>query len=102
MQVKANINDFIKVKLTEYGKDIYDHSNDSLMIKPENEKIKKWLEPIPLEYDDEGYVQFQLWNFMHIFGKHMFNGAEPVIENNNIIILSARREIEATLNLDAK
>ena len=95
MEVKVNINDFIKVKLTKYGKDIYDHSNDSLMIKAGNEKIKKWLEPIPLEYDDEGYVQFQLWRFIQIFGECMHIGASPVIENNNIIILSARREIKA-------
>lgn len=85
MEVKVNINDFIKVKLTDHGKDIYEHSNDSLMAKPEYEKIKKWLEPIPLEYDDEGYVQFQLWKFMEIFGEHMWNGAPQIIENNSII-----------------
>lgn len=91
MEVKVNINEFIKVKLTDHGKDIYEHSNDSLMAKPENEKIKKWLTPLPLEYDDEGYVQFELWKFMEIFGKHMWNGAPQIIKNNNIILLSTGR-----------
>lgn len=88
MQVKVNINDFIKVKLTDHGKDIYEHHNDDLIKKVEGDYIKEALKPIPLNYDDKGYTDFQLWNFMNIFGKHMFNGAEPVIENNNIIILS--------------
>lgn len=85
MQVKVNINDFIKVKLTDHGKDIYEHHNDHLIETVKNDCIKEILKPIPLSYNDEGYTYFQLWDFMNIFGKHMFNGAEPVIENNSII-----------------
>ena len=82
---KININEFVRVKLTDHGKDIYEHHNDDLMKKVESDYVKEALKPIPLSYDDEGYTDFQLWNFMNIFGRHMFNGAEPVIEHNNII-----------------
>ena len=70
-----NVNDYVKVKLTEKGKYIYRHNLDDL-----NETIRglggEPLIPIELEYDDEGYAKFQLWHLMEIFGKHLFNGCE--------------------------
>jgi hypothetical protein len=70
-----NINDFVKVKLTEKGKYIYYHQFDDM-----NEEILKMggrpLEPIRLKYDDNGYVEFQMWNFMEIFGRHLCNGCD--------------------------
>lgn len=68
-----NINDYVKVKLTEKGKYIYYHQFDDM-----NEDILKMggkpLNPIELKYDDEGYAEFQMWHFMEIFGKHLYNG----------------------------
>lgn len=68
-----NVNDYVKVKLTEKGKYIYYHQFDDM-----NEEILKMggkpLNPIELKYDDEGYVELQMWHFMEIFGKHLYNG----------------------------
>ncbi len=70
-----NINDYVKVKLTEKGKYIYYHQFDDI-----NERIRKiggnLLNPIELKYDDEGYVELQMWHFMEIFGKHLCNGCD--------------------------
>ena len=64
-----NINNYVKVKLTEKGKYIYYHRFDDIS-----------LSPIELEYDDEGYVEFQLWHLMQIFGEHLFNGCDIPFE----------------------
>lgn len=73
--IDFNINDYVKVKLTEKGKYIYYHQFDDI-----NECRLKIggnpLNPIELEYDDDGYVEFQLWHLMEIFGEHLFNGCE--------------------------
>lgn len=74
-----NINDYVKVKLTEKGKYIYYHHFDdmnALILKTGG----KPLNPIELEYDDEGYTKFQMWHLMEIFGKHLFNGYDVPFE----------------------
>lgn len=74
-----NVNDYVKVKLTEKGKYIYYHQFDDI-----NENIKKiggiLLNPIELKYDDEGYTEFQMWHLMQIFGEHLYNGCKMPFE----------------------
>ena len=79
---KLNINNMIKVQLTDRGKDIYYHKDDGVnkfygteVITPEYPKV-----------DENGFTEFQLWNFMSIYGKYMFTGMEQVIKYNNIYI----------------
>lgn len=74
-----NVNDYIKVKLTDLGKEIYKHYDDEFL------KIFPHLKPIPLDIDEEGYCKFQLWRFMNIFGEHFGNGFPLVIESNTIM-----------------
>lgn len=78
----ANINDEIKVKLTEHGRSILDKdvTNTLGMLKGFN--ISDYS---PYHTDDEGYTEFQLWDFMRIFGPHFWNGCPQIIENNEII-----------------
>lgn len=73
-----NINDIIKVKLTEHGRNM--HAQNYKKYLGENFNKKYYLPAI----DKEGFTKYQLWEFMNIFGEHMFNGAEQVIENNLI------------------
>ena len=79
---KININNIIKIQLTDRGKDIYYHQYDKLnkfygteYIKPEYPKV-----------DEDGFTEFQLWDFMSIYGPYMFNGMKQVIKYNNIYI----------------
>lgn len=79
-----NINDKVKVKLTEHGKHIYKHQFDEL-----NERIKRnGGKPIKLdlpEADADGYTTFQLWCLMEIFGPHMHMG-RPIPFDTEIMI----------------
>jgi hypothetical protein len=68
--MKINLNEFIKVTLTDYGKEVYYHQYDEL-----NECIKRRggrpLEPRFPKVDEEGKTKFQLWEFMELYGKHI-------------------------------
>ena len=79
---KLNINNYIKVKLTDKGKDIFYHQFDELNKFYGKEMVKS---KYP-EVDDDGFTEIQMWHFMNIYGPHMFNGMKMVIENNNIYI----------------
>lgn len=80
-----NLNDIIKVKLTQKGVDIFYHQHDEL---------NKWLtamKALPLkphmpEIDAEGYTEFQLWKFMNIYGQHIEMGMDQVIKPLNIYL----------------
>jgi len=76
-----NINDYIKVKLTKHGQKIHISYYEKFDTYGVN---KKFYKP---EIDNEGYTEYQLWEFMNIFGEHMFNGADQLIENNLIYFI---------------
>ena len=69
----VNLNEYIKVKLTDKGKEIYRNY---------------WHEYAPtLDIDEEGYCKFQLWEFMRIFGEHFhMSGGLPCETNVKIQI----------------
>lgn len=81
--MKVNLNDRIKVKLTDYGKSIH-FKFYALVMKNIKLTTIKAIKCFP-EIDKEGYTYYQLWEFMHIFGKHLYNGSEQVIEKNEIV-----------------
>lgn len=82
---QLNLNCIIKVKLTDHGKDIFYHQYDEL---------NKWImargeDPIKPNFpdvDSDGYSQFQLWDFMHVYGECMRLTAPEVIQPLNIYI----------------
>ena len=74
-----NINEIIKVKLTQKGKLIYLEYQIEIQKRFDRDGIKIEV-PLNIEVDSEGFSSFQLWRFMEIFGSHMYCGAEPVIE----------------------
>lgn len=80
-EIKINLNDFIKVKLTETGKDIFNHRFDDLNKKLGKEVYKN----ISLKEDENGYVEFQLWDFMQIYGSYMYMAGPTVINPFEII-----------------
>lgn len=74
-----NINDYVKVKLTEKGKRIYYHQFDDM-----NEVIQQingnLIKPPELSYDDDGYVELQMWHLMEIFGRYLYNECDIPFE----------------------
>ena len=93
MEVKINLNETVKFKLTDYGKDIYYHRFDEL-----NEKIVKAggrsIEPNMPRVDSEGYTEMLLWYFINIYGKHMKLGCDNVVEPFEIIYETEEAEGE--------
>lgn len=69
MEVRINLNEIVKFKLPERGKEVYRHRHDGL-------------EP---KLDDDGYMSMQLWTFMQVFGEHMILGAPEVVNPLEII-----------------
>lgn len=73
-----NLNDTVKFKLTDYGKEIWYHQYDDLnkffTIEPEYPKV-----------DEDGYTYMQLWSFMKLYGKHIYMGSKNVIEPLELI-----------------
>lgn len=73
--MEFNINDSVKVRLTDYGRDILWQIQDvrhSLTLT-----------------DSEGYTKFRLSELMDIFGSHIYNGAMRQCFNANIVLLDS-------------
>ena len=81
---KFNLNDYIKVKLTDYGKDIYFHKLDVLIT--EYPLLRDQLKPCFPETDENGFTEFQMWEFIQLYGPYIYLGAENVIEDIEIYI----------------
>jgi hypothetical protein len=83
-----NINETVKVRLTKYGKELYK---------------KQWVDfwnsvgrleenpYTPPEEDENGYVQFQMWDLMEKFGNHCGLCRELAFET---VILIDERHLE--------
>lgn len=82
----VNLNQNIKVKLSDLGKEIYYHQYDEV-----NEKIKRFgckpIKPTMPKVDAEGYTQFHMWRFMNLYGEYMTIFGEQVLETLDVIIV---------------
>lgn len=73
-KVNININDNVKLRLTEYGRTIHkDHFSGRLG----SNAYEQYYCP-----DDDGYVTMQLWEVMQVFGSHLHLGNEMPFETN--------------------
>ena len=76
-----NLNEPIKVKLTDWGKEIYYHQYDRINKIAGREICKP---SFPRE-DENGYTEFQLWCFMELYGKHIEMTLPNIIEPLEIV-----------------
>ena len=78
---RINLNERIKVRLTDLGKDIYYHQFDDL-----NERAGRCVcKPEYPKTDEDGYTEFQLWVFIELYGKHIGMAKPNVIYPNEIV-----------------
>lgn len=82
-----NINYMIKVKLTEHGKAILDQEESRITNVLKNLNFSDADNYSPYPEDEDGYIEFQLWDFMKIFGSHFYLGGPLIIEHNEIILI---------------
>ena len=79
--VRINLNELIKVKLTDWGREIYYHQYDRT-----NQIVgRKVCKPMFPKEDENGYTEFQLWCFIELYGEHMGMSLPNVIEALEII-----------------
>ena len=79
--IRINLNEPIKVKLTDWGKEIYYHQYDRTNQIAGREICKP---RFPRE-DENGYTEFQLWCFIELYGMHMGMTLPNVIEPLEIV-----------------
>lgn len=79
--MRLNLNDNIRVKLTDLGKDIYYHQYDRL----NNAFGRQICKPSMPKVDEDGYTTFQLWEFMELYGAHIGMTLPNVIEPLEIV-----------------
>ena len=76
--VETNLNYYIKVKLTEHGKEVHREYWEDICRDCGHEYHYP-------EVDSDGYSCFQMHEFMHTFGSEMTMAAELVCETNVLI-----------------
>lgn len=81
MKVKINLNEMVKVRLTQFGKDIYIHQYDEVLNKYPLLKISR----PEIKVDENGYTKFILWEFIELYGPYMTIGGPEVIKPLEII-----------------
>lgn len=79
--IRINLNEPIKVKLTDWGKEIYYHQYDRTNQITGREICK----PMFPREDENGYTEFQLWCFIELYGMHMGMTLPNVIEPLEIV-----------------
>ena len=79
--IRINLNEPIKVKLTDWGKEIYYHQYDRTNQIAGREICKP---KFPKE-DENGYTEFQLWCFIELYGIHMGMTLPNVIDPLEIV-----------------
>lgn len=83
-----NINEYIKVRLTDYGRKMHRKNYDEFWGKIAVPRIIDYIPPIE---DEDGWSTWQMWTFMEQFGRYMRLGEKNVIETNIIIVEDHRR-----------
>lgn len=79
--MRLNLNESVRVKLTDLGKDIYYHHYDRV----NSSYGKQICKPTMPEVDKDGYTTFQLWRFMEIYGNHIGMCKPDVIKPLEIV-----------------
>ena len=83
-EVKINLNDSVKVKLTDAGVDILKKQHKELYAKIL--MVGGEYSPFALRLDGEGHYEAPLWWLFKVFGEHISPGVETPIEGLDIIV----------------
>lgn len=88
--MKLNLNSIVKVKLTDEGNKILQEKIDL---------VHKHLPGVAFTLykpDYDGCIEFQLWEFMNLFGSYMSMTDDLIVEDNTITITKFIGELDGT------
>lgn len=77
MSIRININDEVRVRLTDKGRDV---------LKFNHYRLVPHLPFVPSEEDAGGWSTWQLWRLMQEFGDSMHNGCDVPFETEIEIV----------------
>jgi hypothetical protein len=86
-----NINSIVKVKLTDYGRKVLEIQHNEFWSS--YRKLDKY-PYIPKTEDENGYVEFQLWELMEELGKECSLGGEIPFETTILIDENDLRDVK--------
>lgn len=75
MELKININEYVSVQLTKFGKEAYAKHFRHYKVRPTE-----------IQKDADGWCVFHLWDLMHIFGPVLYMGPPTPFVGNIIRI----------------
>ena len=88
---KFNINSTVKIRLTEYGKQVLEKEHNKFW------SSRGMLDKFPYQpyqEDENGYVKFQLWNLMDKLGKYCGIGCAMPFDTVILIDEDNLRDVE--------
>lgn len=86
MELKMDVNTFVKVKLTDFG---------VAVLKAKHEKYKVWCYQngikvteidFTLELDEDGYYTQPLWKLMKVFSEYVHPNEKTVFESELMVL----------------
>lgn len=94
---KFNMNQTVKVKLTEYGLEIHKKDWESFWLHggPARAKIAAYNPP---KEDEDGYSTWQLWSLMQLYGEHIGLGFNNLPFETDIILIVEQPVFENGFN----
>jgi hypothetical protein len=73
-----NLNNSILVKLKEDGFQHWLEDSNRYLAEPHKTTIRE----LKNKCDEDGYIEFQMWEFMRIFGSTISFGSSPIFETD--------------------
>ena len=83
MLVEFNLNEMVRIKLTEKALQIHRQDFDDF-VRETGLKDMFYLPPL---MDKDGWHKEQLWQLMRLYGPHMYNGGPVLFEKLTIQIV---------------
>lgn len=80
-EIKFNLNDTVKVKLTEHGIAIMKHQHKALQ-----DAYPAYKAEFNSPVDEDGYARFQFHSFIQTFGAYTYLGCEMPFDTEAILI----------------
>ena len=89
-----NINNIVKVKLTEYGKKMLERDHNEFWSAQGASGMLDKFPYEPHEEDENGYAKFQLWSLMYQLGKYCGLGCAMPFDTVILIDEKDLRDVE--------
>ena len=82
MKIEINLNDVVRVRLTDYGRALHRKNYDRLMA--ELVALPRQSPYVPPKEDADGWSEWTLWVLCEEFGRHFVMGMNTPFEGGNI------------------